>query len=147
MKSIKDDASKDSKKFDWDSVGLDFGNWDDERLWALELPIKEISIHELIWHFDVPFWPNDNAEKWTVTPWDVIHEHEGAGLEQKRLEDADLAYPIDILRNHEKWLVLDGLHRLAKAYKQGQNKVKVRIVPQKDLPKILLNEPVELPEK
>lgn len=29
---------KDPKKFDWNTVGLDFGNWEEEKLWAVELP-------------------------------------------------------------------------------------------------------------
>lgn len=47
------------KNFDWKNVGLDFGNWEEEKIWALKLPVEEISISELLWHFDVPFWTND----------------------------------------------------------------------------------------
>jgi uncharacterized ParB-like nuclease family protein len=62
------------------------------------------------------------------------------------MNDADLTYPIDILKNHGKWLVLDGLHRLAKTYMQGRKNVKVRVVPRERLPEILSGEPIELPE-
>lgn len=146
MENINEELHKDPREYDWSSVGLDFGNWEDEKLWSLELPTEELNIKDLIWHFDAPFWPNDNAEKWTVTPWDVINQKNGTESEQQKMEDADLSYPIDILENHGKWLVLDGLHRLAKAYKQGQSNVKVRIVPRERLPEILSGEPVELPE-
>lgn len=134
------------KKFDWDSVGLDFGCRDDEKLWALELPVTEMSIQELLWHFDVPFLPNDHNERWTLTPWDVIHEVDDSKNEQSRLDGADLVYPIDILENKGRWLVLDGLHRLAKAYKMGYKAVKVRIIPRDRLPEVLINEPIELPD-
>jgi hypothetical protein len=137
--------SSDPHKYDWSSVGLDFGNWEVEKLWALELPTEEMNIKDLLWHFDTPFWPNDNSEKWTVTPWDVINQKEGTSLEQQ-MNDADLTYPIDILKNHGKWLVLDGLHRLAKTYMQGRKNVKVRVVPRERLPEILSGEPIELPE-
>lgn len=134
-----------AKCFDWNSVGLDFGQWDDEKLWALEVPVTQMNIEELFWHFDVPFLPNDNGERWTLTPLDVIHKVEGSENEQSRLENADLVYPIDILENKGKWLVLDGLHRLAKAYIEGQKQVKVRIIPHDRMPEILTGEPIEMP--
>ncbi len=135
------------KTFDWDSLGLDFGNWQDEKLWALELPVTRMNIKDLLWLFDVPFWPNDNNERWTVTPWDVIHKSENGKNEQAALEKADLSFPIDILENKGRWLVLDGLHRLAKSYLQGKEEVNVRIVPRERLPEILTGEPIELPSR
>ncbi|MFZ2189533.1 MAG: hypothetical protein WA057_05570 [Candidatus Magasanikiibacteriota bacterium] len=134
-----------AKKFDWDSVGLDFGNWDEEKIWAMELPIVEMDVNELLWHFDAPWWPNDKGERWTITPWDVINQQEGSIKEQEKMKKADIVYPIEILENKGKWLVLDGLHRLVKSYKQGYKKVKVRIVPRERLPEIHVDDPIELP--
>lgn len=135
------------KKIDWDSVGLNFGNWEEEKIWALELPVIEMDIKELLWHFDAPFWSNDRKERWTVTLWDAIHKSEESKLEQAIVEKADLTYPIDILKNMGKWLVLDGLHRLAKSYIQGRKKVKVRIIPRERLPEIFSGDPIELPDR
>ncbi|MGV8084625.1 MAG: hypothetical protein ACP5N9_00025 [Candidatus Bilamarchaeum sp.] len=135
------------KDFNWESVGLDFGNWEEEKLWALDLPKEEMDIEELLWHFDAPFWTDDNSERWTVSPWDVIKQKEGTVIEQARMEKADLSYPIDIMKNHGRWIVLDGLHRLAKAYKQGQKMVTVRIVPRERFPEIASDHPIELPNK
>lgn len=42
---------------------------------------------------------------------------------------ADMKYPIDIMRNKGRWLILDGLHRLMKAYLLGMKKVRVRKIP------------------
>lgn len=138
-------SEKNPKDFDWDSVGLDFGNWEEEKLWSLELPTTEMNINELLWLFDAPFWPNDSSERWTITPWDVINGKEGTLAEQQRMNNSDLSYPIDILENHGKWLVLDGLHRLAKAFKAGQTKVSVRVVPREKLSDIASDYPIELP--
>ncbi|MFA6534347.1 MAG: hypothetical protein WCT37_04205 [Patescibacteria group bacterium] len=135
------------RKFDWDSVGLDFGNWDEEKIWLLDLPVVEMDVEELLWHFDTPWWPNDNGDRWTVTPWEVISQNAGSQNEQNKMAQADTAYPLDILENKGRWLVLDGLHRLAKLYKQGQKKVKVRIVPRERLPEILISDPIELPDR
>lgn len=135
-----------AKKFDWSSVGLDFGNWEEEKIWALELPVIEMNIADLAWHFDVPFWPNDKGERWEVTPMEVINKKEGTVSEQKNVDKADLNYPIDILENKGKWLILDGIHRLAKAHKQGHAKIKARIIPRERLSEISSNYPIELPE-
>lgn len=135
-----------AKSYNWNSVGLDFGNWEEEKIWALQLPVVEIDIIELLWHFDAPWWPNDRGECWTITPWDVLHKNQGSTNEQLKIEKADLLYPIDILENKGKWLVLDGIHRLAKAYKHGQEKVKVRIIPRERLSEIITGDPIELPD-
>jgi hypothetical protein len=50
---------------------------------------------------------------------------------------ADLSYPIDIMENKGRWLILDGLHRLVKAYKNGQKTVKVRKIPRERTSEIL----------
>jgi hypothetical protein len=34
------------KKYDWSSVGLDFGNWEEGKIWALGLPTTEMDINE-----------------------------------------------------------------------------------------------------
>lgn len=132
--------------FDWNSVGLDFGNWEEEKIWSLQLPVVEINIKELLWHFDAPWWPNDSGERWTITPWDVLHKNQGSTNEQIKVEKANLLYPIDILENKGKCLILDGIHRLVKAYKQGQEKVKVRIIPRERLSEIITDDPIELPD-
>ncbi|HBK33982.1 TPA: hypothetical protein DEP34_02050 [Candidatus Uhrbacteria bacterium] len=134
-----------AKKFDWDRVGLDFGNWEEEKIWALDLPVVEMDIADLIWHFDAPFWPSDHGERWAITPWDVIHEKEGTLNEQKNMEHADLKYPIDILQNKDRWLILDGIHRLAKSYKLGYSKVNVRMIPREKLSEIIVSDSIELP--
>jgi hypothetical protein len=59
--------------------------------------------------------------------------------------NSDLQYPIDIIENKGQFLILDGLHRLIKAISLGQTVVKVRVVPREQLPQILIEEPIELP--
>ena len=36
-------------------VGFDFG-WVEEKVWKLDIPIEEMDIKELDWHFEIPFW-------------------------------------------------------------------------------------------
>ncbi len=136
---------KDPKKFDWSTVGLDFGNWEEEKIWALDLPISKINIKELEWHLDCPFWEHDNGERYTVTPRDVLERNSGTTKEYEAVVKADIKYPIDIYYNKDKWLILDGLHRLVKLYEAGAIEVAVRIITNDKLPSILSDEPIELP--
>ncbi len=146
MENIESATNINPRDFDWNSIGLDFGNWEEEKIWALELPTTEMDITQLMWLFDAPFWENDTGERYMTTLWDVINEKEGTTKEVMRMQNVDLAFPIDIFENHGKWLVLDGLHRLAKAYKNGDTKVNVRIIPRESLPEIASEYPIELPE-
>ncbi len=134
----------DQKNFNWGIVGLDFGNWSEQKVWALNLPVTDIPMQVLLWHFDVPFWHHDNGEQRSITAWDVIKKTQGSTIEQARVEKADTSYPIDIMDNKGKWLVLDGLHRLIKLYQEGHKVVKVRVIPRERLPEILIDEPIEL---
>ncbi len=132
--------------FNWDDVGLDFGNWDDEKLWTLNEPITEIAITELSWHFDVPFWSNDKDERWTVTPQNVIDKIPGTIKEQAKVMHVALSYPIHVIESRERWLVLDGLHRLVKSFIMGDKTIKAVIVPRQRLPEVLNGEPIEMPK-
>ncbi len=133
------------KAFDWNTVGLDFGNWEEEKIWALDLPAEEINVEKLLWHLDIPYWENDASERWTVTPRDVIDGKLGTTREQDRVKRADTSFPIDIFENKGKLFVLDGLHRLVKLFVQGEGTIKVRIIPKDRFHEIASAYPIELP--
>jgi hypothetical protein len=113
--------------------------WDPEKVWKLDFPIEEMDIKELIWHFNIPFWEKDDANDWDLTPQEVINKIPDSTKHQKKVEEADLSYPIDIMKLGHKdlWRILDGMHRLVKAYQLGYKKVNVRIIPREKIPEIL----------
>lgn len=116
-------------------VGFDF-SWDEKKVWRLDVPIEEISIEELTWHFDIPFhW--HGGKVYNLSSREVIKNPEKYDDEYKRTMNSDLKYPIDIMENKGRWLILDGLHRLMKAYIQGQKTVSVRKIPRDKIPEIL----------
>ena len=114
-------------------VGFDF-SWSEEKVWALEVPVEEMSIKELIWHFDIPFLWEDDV--YNLKPQDVIDNPENHKKEYERTMKADLIHPIDIMENKGRWLILDGLHRLMKASILKMDKVQVRKVSRDFIPKI-----------
>ena len=116
-------------------VGFDF-SWDEKKVWQVEVPITEMDISELVWHFDVPFhW--HQGDVYNLTSKEIIENPKKYREEYDRTLKADLKYPIDIMENKGRWLILDGLHRLMKAYIQKQKRVSVRIIPRERIPEIL----------
>lgn len=119
-------------------VGFDF-DWENEKVWQLDIPVTEMNIKELTWHFDVPFhWHKGGI--YNLTSKEIIENPDGHREEYERIMKADLSYPIDIMENKGRWLILDGLHRLMKAYIQGLKRVNVRIIPRERIPEILMNQ-------
>ncbi|QQG50036.1 MAG: hypothetical protein HZB70_00405 [Candidatus Berkelbacteria bacterium] len=117
-------------------VGFDF-DWDEKKVWALDLPVEEMDIDELVWHFDVPFLWTKPDGYYNLKPDEVLKNPKKYQGEYDRTQKADLSHPIDIMHWRGRWLILDGLHRLMKASSQGKAKIEVRKVPQSEIPKIL----------
>ena len=119
-------------------VGFDF-TWDSKKVWQLKLPVVEMDVKELLWHFDIPFWEKEDTDDYNLTPREVIKGGHGTKGHRNKIHAADLQYPIDIMKNKGRWLILDGLHRLVKAYESGHKTVRVRKVPRKEISKILID--------
>jgi hypothetical protein len=118
-------------------VGFDF-SWDVKKVWTLNYPVEEIDIEILTWHFDIPFhWHNGGI--YNLTSSDIINSPDNYKQEYERTMKCDLSYPIDIMENKGKWLILDGLHRLMKSKIMGLKKVKVRKIPRDEIKNILID--------
>lgn len=116
-------------------VGFDF-SWAEPKVWALEAPEEEIPIQELTWHFDIPFlWEKGGA--YNLAPREVMEKPEEHKEEYQRTLRADTTYPIDIMENKGRWLILDGLHRFMKLSLEGKTSVRVRKIPRSRIPEIL----------
>lgn len=119
-------------------IGFDF-NWENEKVWRLNIPVTKMDIKELTWHFDIPFhWHKGGM--YNLTSREIIENPSEYEDEYKRTMKANLMYPIDIMENKGRWLILDGLHRLMKAYIQGIGKVNVRIIPRDKISEIIRDE-------
>lgn len=117
-------------------VGFDF-SWDNKKVWALEIPVTQMPIQDLLWHFDIPFL-RDKDGVYNLTPSEVLNSPDKYRSEYKRVVEADMKHPIDIMKNKNKWLILDGLHRLMKASMNGSKNVNVRIVSTEKIPEIMI---------
>lgn len=114
--------------------GFDF-DWEEKDVWNLKYPVEKIKIDVIEWHFDVPFW-DWKDECYNLTPNQVI-EHKDKYKEQyDRIMNSDIRYPIDIMENKGRYVILDGLHRLVKCKILGYTEVNVRIIPRTEIKNI-----------
>lgn len=110
--------------------------WSNELLWQLtDIPTETMNVAELIWHFDIP-WLHTPGERFNLTPTDIMAHPDIYPDEYARTMRADTSYPIDIMHNKGRWLILDGLHRLMKAVDAGKTVVTVRKIPHTLIPRI-----------
>lgn len=116
-------------------VGFDF-SWDERKVWELNFPEEEMPIEELAWHFDIPFIWSKPDGYYDIKPSEVIEHPDQHPEEYERTMQSDTSYPIDIMFWKERWLILDGLHRLMKQSIEGVEIVRVRKIPESMIPQI-----------
>ncbi len=114
--------------------GFDF-DWDEKDVWELDYPVEQMDIETLEWHFEVPFWDWNN-ECYNLTPRQVIEDKDQYKEQYDRIMNSNIEYPIDIMENKGKYVILDGLHRLAKYKILGYKEIKVRIIPRREIKNI-----------
>ncbi len=101
---------------------------DEPKLWAVDIPIEEISISELAPNLDIPYLEQEGTDDWNLTPRMLIDNFDTEPTHASRVNQVDLSYPIDIYNHKGTWIILDGVHRFTKAVRQGEKTIKVRRV-------------------
>jgi hypothetical protein len=101
--------------------------WNRDRLYALKLPLSEIAMDQLAWLLDVPLWAVDDVP-FQVTPNEVGADPQRYTPQLQRTLDADLDWPIHVMRHNGRWTILDGVHRLLKATLEGRASISAMIL-------------------
>ena len=104
-------------------------DWEVTDLWTLDLPVRTLPIDRLLWHLDVPVWPDAEGNPYCVTPREVMSDpvlHEG---EHKRVMVADTSFPLEVIDREGRLMILDGIHRLTRLWSDGAGTVDIRLVP------------------
>lgn len=99
---------------------------DEPKLWTVSIPVEEISISEIEYNLDIPYLEQEGTDDWNLTPRMLIQNFEKEIFHKKKVDEADLQYPIEIYLHKDKWIILDGVHRFTKAVCLGHKKIKVR---------------------
>lgn len=104
-------------------------NWDVQKVWHLEAPLVWMDIAELTYLLKLPLWSSvpHQGLLFDVSPMDVIRTPSTCIHQSKRVQGAQLRYPIDMLQFQEKLWILDGVHRIAKHVIEGSARIQVRI--------------------
>jgi hypothetical protein len=110
---------------------LDLPFWrDNEKLWALNVPVEEMPISELAWMIDIPFWEDAHGNI-VISPREVLEDPAGFPDHYARVLKANTSFPLDIMQNGKgRWITLDGLHRLIRLYLRGETVIRVRKIPE-----------------
>ena len=110
-------------------------DWDEGRLWRLDLEVEDFPVERLRWHLTLPWWKGD-AGPFTVRPADVLARPRRYPDQYARTLNADLRHPLHITLNRGRWTIMDGIHRLAKATLLELEVLPVRKVPASALARI-----------
>lgn len=95
----------------------------------LPLPVVDIDIEKLIWHFDMLVWEKDGMDDWNCTPREVINKEPGTLTHQTRVEKSDTSHPIIVTEYKSRYVILDGVHRLTKVCMNGGKTMRAKIIP------------------
>ena len=104
-------------------------DWDNSKVWNLEAQSITIERCKLDYLLELPFWSSLPKVGMTfdISPLEVINNPEATPHQFERLMNADLSYPIDMLSYENRTWILDGIHRLAKAYLLNKDVLELRI--------------------
>lgn len=116
-------------------------NWNRERLWALQDPVLAVEIGSLRWHYDLPWWRDEDRRWFQVRPADFIEDPGRFPEHARRVDAADLRLPLHGMRRRGRVQVLDGIHRLVLADRLGRNTVDVMLLTSDDLAEIVDHKP------
>jgi hypothetical protein len=102
--------------------------WTLERLWALELPVVTVAVADLEPLLDLPWWKNDDR-RFCLSPATVLAKPGRHPEHDRRIAEADLGFPLHLTRLDGRLTILDGVHRLARAVREGRAGVTAQLVP------------------
>ncbi len=99
---------------------------DEEKLWKEDIPVEEINISEIDYNLDIFYLEKEGTDDWNLSPRMLIQNLNKEISHARRVEKANIEYPIEIYKHQGKWIILDGVHRFTKIVLLGYKKIKVR---------------------
>ena len=98
-------------------------------------------IADFDWLLDYPIWASEPPHAiFDLCPRGVIQDQYRHPVHQRKIENADTSFPLHVMHWKERWVIVDGFHRLAKLMRQGHAEVQVYKVPVAAIPLLALNE-------
>ena len=108
--------------------------WEKHALWRLDLPRSALQVSALQWHLDYPFWSAEPpGPVFDLTPRAVLANPKKYSRHWDRIVAADLSFPVHVGRFGRRLVILDGLHRLAKAVHSEVAELECTLVPNRHI--------------
>jgi hypothetical protein len=108
-------------------------NWDVKELWKQDGKIESRNVKDLEWHLRQPFWSSQRGKGllFDLKPTCVLLDPIQSPYHMARIQDADLNYPICLTGYQGREIIIDGIHRLAKAFSQNADTITVKVISEK----------------
>jgi hypothetical protein len=113
-------------------------NWDVRRVWRLPTSAQSVAREELDYLLELPLWSSvpQGGMLFDISPRQVLADPQVTLHQYQRIQEADLAFPIDMLDFEGVRWILDGVHRLAKHFLLDHASVDLRLHPSNVVPQI-----------
>jgi len=109
--------------------------YDYKKLWDLDIPTEEIPIDDLESNLGIAYLEKEGTDDWNLTLRELIEGPQSEPSHYKKIQEADIKYPIEIYFFNGEWRILDGVHRFCKAILSGDTTIKVRRVREENIQK------------
>lgn len=97
--------------------------WSEEQLWAIPTPATDMDVRELVWLIDLPVW-RWHGQRFQVSIRDMLERPDDYAAHVAKARDADLSFPIHVMRHRGRLVILDGYHRLLKTLLLGRKTIR-----------------------
>lgn len=111
--------------------------WDVDLLRQLDLPVVDVELADLRWQLELPWWTHE-GRPFSLSPMQVRADPGRDPEHWQRVQDADLYRPIYVIERSRGLVVMDGVHRLAKADWMGWDRILAHRVQMRDIAKVLV---------
>lgn len=95
----------------------------DSLLWQIEAPLQQIPLQELAHNLDICYWEKEGTDDWNLSPRACLSNPKREISHFQLIEKADLQFPIILYHHQGQWIILDGVHRFAKAWKERKTTI------------------------
>jgi hypothetical protein len=104
--------------------------WNTAKVWTLPTPVSHVALDELAWHLDLTVWSTVRGQpRFDLSPAQVLAAPDVHARHWAKIQTVDLSYPLELFPNGNRWVILDGYHRLCRHHLAPNQQVPVRLHP------------------
>jgi hypothetical protein len=103
--------------------------WTPKGLWRVKkLETRTLPTTALLWHLDIEFqWAGEDDEVYSATTREIMAAPKSYPSAYAMITEVDLDFPLEVVNEGDRWVILDGIRRLAKLNEQNLTMVNVRV--------------------